>query len=583
MDPRQRKVVQVTVLVVLLSWAGSLWFPDFREAPAALPDATLQFDAERAYEITREFVTRFPRRVIDTFEARQSTGYIQQYLARLGYTISYMHFKALVASRTKVGRNVLAFKEGQSKQILAAVAHYDTAGTTVQGAMDNGSGVGVLLEMARIFANSPPRHSVLFVFSDGAEWGSLGALDLAQNYSERKSLAAVISLDYVAAGDLGALRLDTAGQMRGYTPPWLREVCRAALQESGLPVLEPHGLREHLDRTMSISWNDQGPFLNAGIPAANIGSNSRDAGMEKTIVHSAEDLVGHMQPSSFVSYGRAAERALRTLDGMTLPGAGSMGPFRLKDSAYLSSGLVTLLHFLTFLPFFAILCVDFSKYGKRLEPARIRWEVIEYLWILLPLAGACVSIFAFRRLRLLPRYTLYAGTLRDPVLESPRWGILYGILGTGIVLGLTAFFIRRFLKQKMPQPEFQAAKCVLMAALLAVIVIALLYNSYWAVTFLALPAWLWAAVGAGQNAGRRASNRVWILAGGLFFYLVTAHYAGELGLGWKILWYQILAISTGLFSIEGVLLGVATICVGARFVAIQSYPRRPDVPRQEVS
>src|SRR5207247_1132159 len=147
--------------------------------------------------------------------------------------------------------------------------------------------------------------------------------------------------------------------------PWLSEGSRSALQAAGLPVLDPLRLREHLDLTMSISWTDQGPFLNAGIPAANIGSNSRDAGMEKTIVHSAEDLVGHMQPSSFVSYGRAAERALRTLDEMTLPGAGSMGPFRLKDSAYLSSGLVTLLHFLTFLPFFAILCVDFSKYGKR--------------------------------------------------------------------------------------------------------------------------------------------------------------------------------------------------------------------------
>src|SRR6266545_3786806 len=167
MDPRQRKVVQVTVVVVLLSWAGPLWFTGFRELPVALSDATLQFDAQEAYEDTREFVTRFPRRVIDSFEARQSTGYVQQHLARLGYTISYMHFEALIASRTKVGRNVFAFKEGQSKQILAAVAHYDTAGTTVQGAMDNGSGVGVLLELARIFANSTPRHSLLFVFSDG--------------------------------------------------------------------------------------------------------------------------------------------------------------------------------------------------------------------------------------------------------------------------------------------------------------------------------------------------------------------------------------------------------------------------------
>jgi len=57
---------------------------------------------------------------------------------------------------------------------------------------------------------------------------------------------------------------------------------------------------------------------------------------------------------------------------------------------------------------------------------------------------------------------------------------------------------------------------------------------------------------------------------------VTAHYAGKLGLGWKIFWYQILAISTGLFTIKGVLVAIATASLGLRFLAIQSYPREPD-------
>ena len=48
--------------------------------------------------------------------------------------------------------------------------------------MDDGSGVGVALELARIFASMPLRHSLLIIATDGEEWGMLGAADFAVNY-----------------------------------------------------------------------------------------------------------------------------------------------------------------------------------------------------------------------------------------------------------------------------------------------------------------------------------------------------------------------------------------------------------------
>ena len=33
----------------------------------------------------------------------------------------------------------------------------------------------------------------------------------------------------------------------------------------------------------------------------------------------------------------------------------------------------------------------------------------------------------FRRLRLIPRYTLYPAPLKDPALQSPAWGVVGGI------------------------------------------------------------------------------------------------------------------------------------------------------------
>jgi hypothetical protein len=50
-------------------------------------------------------------------------------------------------------------------------------------------------------------------------------------------------------------------------------------------------------------------------------------------------------------------------------------------------------------------------------------------------------------------------------------------------------------------------------------------------------------------------------------------YAVRLGLGWKLAWYEILALSTGMFTFTGFLLASAAIGLGLRFFVIQSQSR----------
>jgi hypothetical protein len=59
---------------------------------------------------------------------------------------------------------------------------------------------------------------------------------------------------------------------------------------------------------------------------------------------------------------------------------------------------------------------------------------------------------------------------------------------------------------------------------------------------------------------------------------VTLGFARALGLGWKVLWCEMLALSTGLFRPAGVLLGVAAAAVGVRMIAIQSLRDEPRGP-----
>jgi hypothetical protein len=572
MDPKQSKIVLGFSVLVIVLWLAVplLGRREQLTPPAKTPSL---FDPSRSLQFTQEFVTAYPRRVLGSIEARQSTGYLQQHFQELGYQVTYSHFDATLAGRRQVGRNVYAFRPGTSSGILVVMAHYDTARTTFQGAMDDGSGIGVLLELARVSAGLPMRHAVLFVASDGEEWGMLGALDFARNHPERSRIAAALSLDYVAAGPLQELKLDTVGQMGGYTPAWLRVLARAAVEERQVAVSEAAGFEEFVERALLLSWTDQGPLLNAGIPAINLGSASLDRNRELEIYHSAEDTIGNLNVESIKEYGRAAELILRALDGMPSVPQESMGAFRVHGSIMLAPKVMVVLQYLAFLPLLLTLGFHLANHVQFFSPGRIQREVTSFLGALFPFLLGYSVIMLQSLLGRLPIYTVYPATLKDPVLEQPQVGALGAIFISAILAAAGCFFLARFLSRRLPRADFYVSKSVLLIILGVVVVCSLRYNAYWAVTFLVLPAWLWGLVGAGQGPGGRAANRMIILAAGIPYYMISSSFASRLGLGWKLVWYEVLALSTGLFHGQAFLLAALVFALGIRFLAIQSYSR----------
>jgi len=573
MESRQAKFVFGLIVLVVFCWLVSPLVGSIHEPAWVLPQFSLSFDASRAYGMIREFVTQYPRRVLGSIEAWKSTGFLRQQLKPLGYEISYVDFDAKIAGRRQIGRNVFAFKRGQIPEILAVLAHYDTARTTNQGAMDDGSGIGVLLELARIFSAAPTHRSLLFVATDGEEWGMLGARDLAGNYPDRSKIVAALSLDGVAVGSLSAITLDTVGQMEGYTPPWLRQISYLAAGAQAVSVSKPSGFQEHLERALLISWTDQGPLLAAGIPAINLGSESSDRARQFAIYHSPQDTIDNLEISSVGKYGKVAEHIVRTLDELREIPAEAMGSFRLRDLEFLSPRTMSILHFLTFLPLVAIFCFYCINHGKYLNAERILRELLALGGTVLPFLAAYYTIVLLRLLRVIPGYGLYPATPKDPILEHPSWGVLAGLLAGALVVAVICFFVVKFLSRNMWRPDFHVSKLILLALLTVVAIAALLYNTYWAVSFLALPAWVWMLVGLGQGVGGRAANRICILAAGIPCFLVQTLYAERLGLGWKLAWYEILALSTGMFTLTAFLLAAAAVSLGLRLLVIQSQGR----------
>jgi hypothetical protein len=578
MTPLQsRNVVLLTVGLVVL-WVVLPFVGGSRVEPPPLSTEAGAFDGQKAFDVTREFVTSYPKRVTGSLESRQASGFLQHKLQSLGYSVSYTHFDVVIG-RTEVARNVLAFRPGASQEIVAVLAHYDTARTTLQGAMDDGSGVGTLLELARLFSTLQLRRGLLLVATDAEEWGMLGARNIAAGYPERRRIVAALSLDAVAPGALGRLSIDSVGQLEGYSPAWLRALVRAACLAEGAEVEVPFGFREQMDRALLISLTDQGPLLSVGIPAVNIGSLSVNQRLESDIYHSPRDTIENMRPESFTTYGKVVERAVRSLDALSPVPSGNGSTFLVTPSRSVSARIMAILHWLSLIPVGVAFFLHVRNQRAALTPGRVLRELLALGCTFLPFLSVPYVLGLLSRMRLLPRYSLYPATPKDPVLENPAVTPLATVLIIFALLAIACYFTARFAGRRPGDTDFFASKIVLMALLLATAVLGLLYNPYWAATFVFLPAWVWSLVEPGQGFGGRLANRLIVLVSGVVYFATTWAWASNLQLGWKILWYELLAIHTGLFRTEAYLLACLAFAVGIRFLAIQSHPSREGTPQ----
>jgi Zn-dependent M28 family amino/carboxypeptidase len=192
---------------------------------------------------------------------------------RLGVTVTV----SLVNSIRKVpSANVVARLEGSDPVLknewVVYTTHWDHFGigpavngdTVYHGAIDNASGTGGLVELARAFAGTRPRprRSILFLFVTGEEQGLLGSTGYAAHplYPLAKTVA-VLNLD----------ALNVHGRTRDLTIVGLGlsdldDVVREAAAAQGR-VVRPDPMPEK----GSYYRSDHFPFAQKGVPSVHAG------------------------------------------------------------------------------------------------------------------------------------------------------------------------------------------------------------------------------------------------------------------------------------------------------------------------
>ncbi|MCL2878239.1 MAG: M28 family peptidase, partial [Acidobacteria bacterium] len=468
----------------------------FRYVQVIVDDASPRFSAARAFDTTREFVTQFPMRRFGSLESRQSTGYLSDKLTAMGYEEEYINYDGRIGGGQQAGRNVLAYKQGETDEIIAVTAHFDTARPTIQGAAKNGAAVGVLMELAELFSGENTRRSLLFAFTDGGEWGSTGAKDLTLNYEKKDRIAAVLTLDYVVPGDLAGFRMDTIGQLGGAAPFGLRKLAEDVAGEltPSVPVKSGGVEAELLEKAFMISRSEQGPFLKAGIPAINLGSFSTDRKREKAILHSSEDKVENLKIETIDKYGRVAEQIVRSLAKSP-----EIPPF--SDKLSMMSGTVRQICILTLSVIgFAIPLLHIRDSRKILNLAQMGRELTAFLAAWFPFLVLFLGIRLAYAARRLPFYDLYPAIAKDPVMQNPPWKVFAIIVAGVLFAAIAVWIIARYFLKEWIKPDYRNSCAALWIVLFVTMPLAVAYNLFWPAVFFIAPAVLWPMPQSGKNA-----------------------------------------------------------------------------------
>lgn len=573
--PPQRVAVGLSAAGAVLLILALAW-----RAPESVPRPPMealasQFDGASAIAYTRVLAEGFPDRVTGSVGARRAAEYLRSEFRKLGYYVESPTFSMWLRGERVQGENIVARLEGQTPESLAVIAHYDGQTTSRQAAEDNASGVGVLLELARVLAQRPHHRRLILVATDAEEWGMIGAQRLIRFFELQRTVA-VISIDYLNSGPSPALEMNCAGQLGGYTPAWLRELMIAAGQAQGARVYQPAGLWEWIERALEVSFQDQGPLLRAGIPALNLATLTKQLDASRARYHTPEDVFRDFDPASFKMLGATVEQTASTLDALPLPAQGGMGDVRLPSGRYLPALSVLVMQLLGLLPL-ALACVFAVRNLKAGKLEAFGWDFLAPVsWLVPPCLGA-LALYGLTAVNVLKRFELYPATPKDPFLYQLPLSVIIPLL---LVL-LASFVALHKVRSRVETAPiaFSVKKRIFYFWVAVLTLAAFVINPYAMWLFLGGFACAALLLLPPRGIPARALNALLLLAALLPFAALLYVFGKEIFLGWRILWYLVLQAAYGVWSPHAVALFLLAVVLWVQLFwvsVLRSEPEGPD-------
>ncbi|MEX2183756.1 MAG: M28 family peptidase [Chloroflexota bacterium] len=210
-----------------------------------------------------------------------------RHLAVLGDARARVTVTATVGEgRSDVLSSLSHADRAEAPTIALVGTHTDTV-PTCSGANDNGSGLALLIELARVLTADARRPNVLYVATTGEEAGSIGAEAFCRSQAEwlRANVDLAIAFDQIGGTEVF---------LSAHGSPILNEAVIRAAAATG------HLLRSDDEPGLGFrtGLSDVQPFAALGIPSAYLGGWTQDP-----VYHTAADQPGRTSPNSLKALG----------------------------------------------------------------------------------------------------------------------------------------------------------------------------------------------------------------------------------------------------------------------------------------
>jgi hypothetical protein len=272
-------------------------------APAAYQLAD-QVDGERWLATVRSLAdigTRF----VGTAGSLQARDLIAAEFSALGLTVSTPSFP----TSNGISYNVVGELRGTATpdDLYIVCGHYDSISeqpsVLAPGAEDNASGTAGVIELARVFAATPPRSTILFVAFGAEELGFYGSRDFVDGLvaaGRTGNVKAVINMDMIGySSDTDYDVLLETGSVGVGVQTALEQAASAVTDLRVVLSLHPFG-------------SDHVPFLQEGMPAVLTIQNDW---AEYPDYHRSTDTIGNVRLAMGQPILRMNAAALATLAG----------------------------------------------------------------------------------------------------------------------------------------------------------------------------------------------------------------------------------------------------------------------------
>ncbi|MCJ7749492.1 MAG: M28 family metallopeptidase [Armatimonadetes bacterium] len=529
----------------------------------------LSFDGNRAMDDIRTLATDYAERVAGSEQDGRCTLWLIDQLKDAGLEASIESFPAERGGRDVGLQNVYAYDRGKARGTIVLVANRDVVRSTTQGANDNASGVATLLELARCFALTSPRHTLLFLWTDGDAEGGLGAANFVARH-DLDDVLAVVAVRAVATDKPTGVQVSGWSSSPRIAPPWLWLMTTPAARSAGAPeALLPHVGSQLLRLAAPLSGGLQAPFVAAGVPAVKLTAVG-------PAVPPPADTLETISGPTLTKIGTMVQRIVMTIDAGKPPSDASGGTVFLTRSRTLPGASLALILAAFMLPLAAV-TIDLYAHCRRervaLRPAWVRavlgitpWLTLIALAYLTNLVGLLPSgpggvLAPWAELAARPRY------LRIALLVIAF--IFVALYVTAVELRMT----------RRARTDGRALVLVAHTSLLLISLGLALLNVY--SLLLLLPAALaWPLA----RPGHWARSILPVVFGLSLLAAAAIHCAVQSGLGFDAWWYLFVLFETRELPVPAALLGAAFLSTTILYArSLRWAPAAASGPAAEVA